>query len=527
MEVQVSKENICINKLITEKKEIIFVSNDIIVPDSKPDILSTINVSGNICLYKKEITEDKVKIDGAVNTYIMYLPDSKDDNLRALNCNLDFSESIAVKGAREGMYLNTDCIIRDMECKVINGRKINVKASLEVNIKIYSNEDIQIINKINNIEDIQTLQKDFEINSLIGTGKTSVYAKDTLNTDAKDEIAEILKVDINLVDKDIKISYNKILAKAEAEIKIMYLTEDNRIGRVVGKIPVVGFIDIQNISEENICDVNYEIKNMLFRLNPPEEHSIYVELEIEENCMAYENKRINLIQDLYSPTTNLEFSQKRISTSIDKRENLKDIMVKDQVQIPDISDGSLLDVEITPSLLNTQINDSEITYSGDLNMNFIFTNDSTINSRSAKIPFECSVDNENRSNDINVDTEISIKESNFEINAKGEVSGKIEMEFLAKTTKNESMCIIDNIEVVENKENLDDEDYSSLILYITRPGDTLWKIAKGFNTTVEELVRMNGIQDENKIDVGQKIYIPKFNYVKKEKNENAREQAIV
>ena len=202
-------------------------------------------------------------------------------------------------------------------------------------------------------------------------------------------------------------------------------------------------------------------------------------------------------------------------------------MVKDQVQIPDISDGSLLDVEITPSLLNTQINDSEITYSGDLNMNFIFTNDSTINSRSAKIPFECSVDNENRSNDINVDTEISIKESNFEINAKGEVSGKIEMEFLANTTKNESMCIIDNIEVVENKENLDDEDYSSLILYITRPGDTLWKIAKGFNTTVEELVRMNGIQDENKIDVGQKIYIPKFNYVKKEKNENAREQAIV
>ena len=41
MEVQVSKENICINKLVAEKKELIFVNSDMIVPDSKPDILNT------------------------------------------------------------------------------------------------------------------------------------------------------------------------------------------------------------------------------------------------------------------------------------------------------------------------------------------------------------------------------------------------------------------------------------------------------------------------------------------------------
>ena len=90
MEVQVSKENICINKLVAEKKELIFVNSDMIVPDSKPDILNTINVSGNVCLNKKEVAEDKVKIEVCINTYVMYLPDSKDDNLRALNCNLYF-----------------------------------------------------------------------------------------------------------------------------------------------------------------------------------------------------------------------------------------------------------------------------------------------------------------------------------------------------------------------------------------------------------------------------------------------------
>ena len=527
MEVQVSKENICINKLVVEKKELVFIQHDMIVPDSKPDILNTINVTGNVCIYKKEVMDDKVKIDGNINTYIMYLPDSKEDNLRALNCNLDFSESIAVPGAKQGMILVTKCVIKDMECKVINGRKISIKPSVEFLIKMYSNEDVEIINEINNINDVQTLRENFNVNSLVGNGKTSVYAKDTFNIEPQDELAEILKVDINLVDKDIKLSYNKVLAKAEAEVKIMYLTEDNRIGRVVGKIPVVGFIDIQNISEDNICDVNYEIKNMQIRPNSVEDHSIYIELEMEQSCMAFEKRQINLIQDLYSPTTNLEFSQKRISSGADKCENTKEFTINNKAQVPGLEDGNLLDVEVTPNLVNINITNSKIIYSGDINLNFIFTNENSINSRNTKIPFELEQENLDGTDKINIDPEITIANTKFDIQKEGNVDCQIDMEILAKQSRNVNMNIIDNIEMVEELQEGQDEDYDSLILYIVQPGDTLWKIAKKFNSTVDELVRMNGIEDSNKIDIGQKIYIPKFNQVRKENIENARESVFI
>ena len=71
MEIEVNKENICINRLVTEKKELFFIQNDIIVPDTKPDILNTINVTGNICINKKEVLDGKVKIDGSIDTYVM------------------------------------------------------------------------------------------------------------------------------------------------------------------------------------------------------------------------------------------------------------------------------------------------------------------------------------------------------------------------------------------------------------------------------------------------------------------------
>ena len=63
MVVDTIKENLCVNKLVATKKEVILVEGDMIVPDSKPDILNTICTSGVVCIYKKEILDDKVRID--------------------------------------------------------------------------------------------------------------------------------------------------------------------------------------------------------------------------------------------------------------------------------------------------------------------------------------------------------------------------------------------------------------------------------------------------------------------------------
>ena len=56
--------------------------------------------------------------------------------------------------------------------------------------------------------------------------------------------------------------------------------------------------------------VNYEIKNVLIKPNSIEEHSIYVEVELEIFCNVFEKKELNIIQDLYSPTENLNINQK-------------------------------------------------------------------------------------------------------------------------------------------------------------------------------------------------------------------------
>ena len=47
-------------------------------------------------------------------------------------------------------------------------------------------------------------------------------------------------------------------------------------------------------------------------------------------------------------------------------------------------------------------------------------------------------------------------------------------------------------------------------LYIVKKGDTLWNIAKEFGSTVEDIVKANGIENPDVIQIGEKLYIPKF-----------------
>ena len=509
MVVDTIKENVCINKLVTTKKEVIFVEGDMIVPDSKPDILNTICTSGVVCIYKKEILEGRAKIEGCINTYIMYIADDSNDKVRGLTTNLDFMESISVSNCKEGMTCKLNTNLKSIEARVINGRKIGIKAAIDVEIIIYENEEVEIINDIQDNSDLQILKEDVKVNSLLGTGETKIYAKENIIIDNIDNLAEILKTTIVICGKDTKISYNKILTKAEAEIKIMYLTEDNRINTVNSKIPIVGFIDMPNISEENIIDIDYEIKNIILKPNSAEEHSIYVELEVLVTANVYEEKQINLIQDIYCPNENIEFNKKSINTITNKENKSEVKQIKEKINLDGIDGKTIIDVDVIPVIEKQTNLDNKNICDGEVELRFIISNDDLqVDTRIAKIPFSFEIENSNGSDETNK-LDIEVQNSDFIVQDNNIVDSNIELQVNTNSYRNSNMNIIDQIENTGEKEQ---EDYS-VIMYIVKKGDTLWEIAKKYNTTIDEIVRVNGIEDPDVINVGQKIFIPRYQKV--------------
>ena len=509
MVVETIKESLAVNKLVGVKSEVVLVEGDMIVPDSKPDILNAICTSGVVCVYKKEVLEGKVRIDGNINTYIMYMADDEKDKVRGISTTLDFSENIQIANANENMTCKVETKLKNIESKVINGRKVGVKAAIEVEVKVYSNETIAIVNSIPEADGIQTLQESLMVNSLVGMGENKIFAKDTININNEDNLAEILKVNTCIVNKDVKISYNKILTKADAEVKIMYLTEDNRIGTVTARVPVVGFIDISDVTEENICDVNYEIRNIVIKPNSVEEHSIYVEIEVGVSAACYEEKEISLIQDLYSPIENLEFNQRKITTMRERESNRDVLQIRERVTLEGIGDKNIIDVDVIPRIEKEHKKENKIIYEGELELNFILSNSELqVDTRTAKIPFDYSVEKEN-AQDLESSMEMQVINQDFIVQDGGVVTCNIDLQMNMDSYRTSNLNVIDEIEANGERE---EEDYS-IIMYIVKKGDSLWKIAKAFGSTVEDIARTNGIEDENLIMPGQKLFIPHYTKV--------------
>lgn len=96
-----------------------------------------------------------------------------------------------------------------------------------------------------------------------------------------------------------------------------------------------------------------------------------------------------------------------------------------------------------------------------------------------------------------------------------EVTAKIDLELNTNSYNLETVNVIDSIEETEGGE----EHPYSMVIYFVKPGDTLWKIAKKYKSTVEDIARINNIENPDKINVGMQLFIPKCS--------NCRTQVVV
>ena len=245
-----------------------------------------------------------------------------------------------------------------------------------------------------------------------------------------------------------------------------------------------------------------------------EKRVIDLETLVKVNIKLVYKEDMNIIEDAYSPSIFMEMKKESYELNVTHGEGQEEIIVKDDIEI---EDSDLRPKEILSCIGNTSITDKRIVedkviIDGVLNVNVLYkTNnkDNYIESVSEEIPFSCN----------------------------GRYSGsKIQMESVAK-------CILDSIEAnieggniairaivkgyakvnyISNKEFLVDieciegelpKKKASITIYVVQNGDTLWKIAKRYYTTIENIININELENPDTIKPGDKLIIPGRAYI--------------
>jgi LysM repeat protein len=123
---------------------------------------------------------------------------------------------------------------------------------------------------------------------------------------------------------------------------------------------------------------------------------------------------------------------------------------------------------------------------------------------SEEIPFNCGVDILGAKINMSSMCKVSLENVNVDIEA-GNISVRAVVKVYVRVNYMVQKKFLVDVYPIEGEVP---KKKASITIYVVQSGDTLWKIAKKYNTTMQEIVRVNQIEDPNVIKVSQKLIIP-------------------
>lgn len=519
MSLELVRESTKVNYVIGEDLSQTIVEHDIIVPDINPDVGRILLLDGEVVEGDSEASQDKVHVDGTVRYKILYVSDDTEQTVKSINAVSDFSYAVDVANARAGMKTKIKCDIEHIDYEILNGRKINVKTILKIDAKAINEVEQEFVNDLRGIEDIQVLKNNVDIYCYLGENTINCTSDEMLEIPAgKPSIREMLRSDVKIVGKDYRISDDKIIAKGDINILTLYIgdNEERNIQFMEHEIPFTQFVDLPGIGDNSECEVDYKIRSFSFT---PEEDSdgelrmLKAEVTVSLAAEATDKRTVEMISDAYSLSSKIEHEKQTFKINRVVSRNRSQLTLKEIVEFdgdsPDISE--VFNVLCKPSLFECNTGDGYVELEGAVKNSILYVANNTeqpVFAYNHEIPFSQRIDIEDSRAQMDCDVDLEVEHCNYSVISSNEVEIRVVVNINVRLADQTDIPLVTNVSdtPIEEREN---QQHPSITIYFSQPGDSLWKIAKKYRTTVEDIIRVNELNEDDIIGIGQQIIVPR------------------
>jgi len=519
MSLELIREAIKVNQIVGDKSTQTIIENDIIVPDTKPDIARILLMDGDVCADKTEVMQDKIMINGSIRYKILYICDDAENSIKSINVIHSFNCGIDIPNARPGMNCRVKCDIEHMEYEILNGRKVNAKAIVEISARVNEELEHGIVYDMQGLDDIQTKKKSIMVNNFLGSEETVANISELLEVpSSKPSIREILRNDIRITGKDYKVADDKIVAKGELNIATLYVADDETgsICFMEHEVPFTQFINIEGIGENSVCELGFRIADWSFETEEDSDGELRMlkaDASVYITADAFEQRDIEIIEDAYSPNMRVELEKEPFTAQEVISDNKGQIVIKDIITLDESEPGisEIFNLISKPVLSQYNVENDKVNIEGFVNNKVLYlsnTPEQPLCCHEEELPLNQAVDVKGISPEMKCDAELEIEQCNFSMLSEKEIEIRLVINVIIRAAKQSTVQVIKKA-VESELDNASFESQPSITIYFAQKGDTLWNIAKKYYTTVDELMKINDIEDGNSISIGQQIIIPK------------------
>ena len=458
--MELVKKHIHMNRRRNSVMTQITLDDDFNVPDSMDDVEQMILDSGEIQIETVKNLGGRVTVGGKLNFRILYR--RPDGQLMTLAGSIPFEEQINVPELEETDYVQAGGELDDLHVGLINSRKLNVKALVTLTVQAETIFDVEAAADVTYDGDVETLKREITAAAIAVRRKDTFRVRENLTLSAnKPDIDHLLWQDIRLRGVDTKPLDGRIHIDGELMVFAVYSGEDGQmpVQCLEESIPFSGEVELAESLEGMIPFITVRLVHKDLEVSPDadgEMRELTADAVMELDIRLYEEQQTELLSDLYA---------------LDREIVLDTFVLADEIYDQLVYDGA------------------------------------PVSAASEVLPFHMIAEVQGLKEDCIYQTAPGLEQ----ISAVMLGGDAVELKAVISVDVLILQPVCEPVILEVREEPLDKEKLKNMpgiVGYVVQPGDTLWKLARTFHTSVEEIMETNHLT-ESRIDPGDRLILVK------------------
>lgn len=518
MAVELVKKPIVLDSETKQESVQVIKERDLIVPDGKPDLQTIVQLDGWVTIDQIDVTQDRVMYRGKIDICILYRTIGNQKSIYTMNSSIPIEDFVIIEGVNKDQRVDFDCKITHMSYNILNERKVNIKAIMSVDVSATSSKDTAIITDIQVEGPIETREEAIEIVSLSSEKEDRIIVKEDLTIAAsKPCISEILRSTVSIQDEQIKRTETEIKYNGMIEVVTLYKSDGDNVEIVTHRVPFEGSIDCPQEADEAYWDCKLSVELSQMQVAPDydgEDRILECEFIVEASYSTYTKAIYDTIADIYGPGKKIQTKEKMLTyVNLAGKTHLA-IPKKETIATPNnlTPNKEIFSVTIKPTVEDKVYKDGVVTISGVLEVKIVYlckgeeSND--LQTVMNVVPYSQDLEVGQLDGKLTIIPTVTAKDIGVYAQTDREVVIEYELDLDVEIYETSELTILEEVSVSDmTKEEID--SFPSMTVYQVRKGDTLWNLAKRYNTTVKDIEELNDLGDTESLSAGQKIIILK------------------
>ena len=519
MAYELVKEQVFLDQCVGSEQAQIMLEGDIIVPDARPDMAVLLQTEEKIIIDRTEVSADRVNILGRLNISLLYIAKTSEQPVCAVTLSRPIDDFINVDGVTKDMWVTAKAEISHIDYRMLNDRKVNYRAIINIHASAERSDAHEMVVHIHDVPENQLLKNNLSINRTIEHKQERFSVKDSLPLPAsKPGVREVLLVSANITNRDVRISSGRVNLSGELLVTTLYRgdTDDSIIEFVESELPFNGPIDVPGTKDDMFADVALQVMDHHVQIRQDddgEDRVLEIEVSVGVQLKVYSTEVLPILEDAYCINQRLTLSKTQVRFPRLVCLNRNQAPIKEVVTLGSAAPNMLqiFRVKGNAYLDEVKVIEDKIVVEGAITTDILYVAESDaapLGSFRTVIPFRQVIEAKNARPNMRVTVDTSIDHTAFSLLSGRETEIRFLLTFNTQVIQEEAAHIAHNIEFAD----LEPETLAaipSMTVYIVQQGDTLWKIAKRYNTAIDELLAVNDIEHPGRISPEQKLLILK------------------